>query len=70
MNAKTSTPLAPEELAGFAYDLHAGLSSLQVSDFDDLQTVGMAATLAVHIKGLGEIDYDVLRKVSEVKSKR
>jgi hypothetical protein len=53
------------EIAEFAYDLHAGLSLLQVSDFDDLQTIGMAATLAIHIKGLGSIEYDVLRKVSD-----
>jgi hypothetical protein len=52
-------------VAEFAYDLHAGLSALQIPEFDDLQTVGMAATLAVHIKGLGEIDYEVLRKVSD-----
>ena len=38
---------------------------MQVSEFDDLQTVGMAATLAIHVKGLGEIDYELLRKVSD-----
>lgn len=53
------------EIAEFAYDLQAGLSSLQVAEFDDLQTIGMAATLAIHIKGLGEIDYEVFRKVSD-----
>lgn len=54
------------ELAEFAYDLHCGLSNVRgVSEFDDLQTIGMAATLAIHIKGLGEIEYEVLRKVSD-----
>jgi hypothetical protein len=53
------------DIAEFAYDLHSGLSSLQVPEFDDLQTVGMAATVAVHIKGLGELDYELLRKVSD-----
>ena len=53
------------KLAEFAYDLHSGLSSLQITEFDDLQSIGMAATLAIHIKGLGEIDYEVLRKVSD-----
>src|ERR1051326_4396951 len=53
------------EVAEFAYDLHAGLSAHQVSEFDDLHTIGMAATLAIHIKGLGEIEYEVLRKVSD-----
>ncbi len=53
------------ETAEFAYDLHAGLSALKIPEFDHLQVIGMAATLAVHLKGLGEIDYEVLRKVSD-----
>jgi hypothetical protein len=53
------------QIAEFAYDLHAGLTTQQVAEFDDLQTIGMAATLAIHIKGLGEIDDEVLRKVSD-----
>lgn len=53
------------EIAELAYDLHSGLSNLQITEFDDLHTIGMAGTLAVHIKGLGEIDYEVLRKVSD-----
>jgi hypothetical protein len=36
-----------------------------VPEFDDLHVIGMAATLAIHIKGLGQIDYEVLRKVSD-----
>jgi ribosomal protein S8 len=36
-----------------------------VPEFDDLHVVAMAATLAIHIKGLGQIDYEVLRKVSD-----
>jgi hypothetical protein len=54
-----------KEIAEFSFDLHAGLSSLSVSEFDQLPIIGMCATLAVHIKGLGEIDYEVLRKVSD-----
>jgi hypothetical protein len=53
------------QVAEFAYDLHAGLAAMQVSEFDDLHVIGMAATLAIHIKGLGQIDYEVLRKVSD-----
>lgn len=53
------------ETAEFAYDLQAGFASLQVSEFDDLTLVGMAANLAVHIKGVGEIPYEVLRKVCD-----
>ncbi|MGJ4971016.1 hypothetical protein ACQR1N_20335 [Bradyrhizobium sp. HKCCYLRH1073] len=65
MNKKTVIIPSATEVAEFAYDLHAGLSLLQVPDFDDLQTIGMASTLAVHIKGLGEIEYEVLRRVSD-----
>lgn len=53
------------ETAEFAYDLHAGLAAVQIPEFNDLQLIGMAATLAIHIKGLGEIDFEVLRKVSD-----
>lgn len=53
------------ETAEFAFDLHAGLSSLRISEFDRLPVVGMAAALAIHIKGLGDIEFEVLRKVSD-----
>ena len=52
-------------IAEYAFDLHTGFASHRVSDFDDLARIGMAATLSVHIRGLGEIDYEVLRKVSD-----
>lgn len=54
-----------KETAEFAYDLHAGLASLAVPEFDQLALIGMAATLAVHLKGLGDVEYEVLRKVSD-----
>ena len=53
-----------KDIAEFAFDLHTGLSSYDVPEFDDLKLIGMAATLAIHIKGLGEIPYEVMRKVS------
>lgn len=53
------------ETVEFAYDLHAGLSSVQVPDFDQLPLIGMAATLAIHLKGLGEVPYELLRRVSD-----
>ena len=52
-------------IAEFAFDLHTGLASHRVPEFDDLKLIGMAATLSIHIRGLGEIRYDVLRKVSD-----
>lgn len=54
-----------ERIVEHAYDLHAGLNGARVPDFDQLEIVGMAATLALHIKGLGSIDYNVMRKVSD-----
>ncbi|WP_447896851.1 hypothetical protein [Stenotrophomonas acidaminiphila] len=54
-----------KEVAEIAYDLHSGLASNQIPEFDELHLIGMAGTLAVHIKGLGEIEYEVLRKVSD-----
>lgn len=53
------------DIAELAFDLHTGLGTFQVPDFDELRTIGMAATVAIHIKGLGEVDYELLRKVSE-----
>ena len=52
-------------IAEYAFDLHAGLATHRVSEFGDLKLIGMAATLSIHIRGLGEIDYEVLRKVSD-----
>lgn len=54
-----------KQLAEIAYDLHSGLATSLIPEFDDLRLVGMAGTLAIHIKGLGEIDYEVMRKVSD-----
>ena len=54
-----------KQTAELAHDLHVGLATLRVSEFDDLQTIGMASTLAIHIKGLPAIDYELLRKVSD-----
>ena len=48
-----------------AYDLHAGLAGARVPEFDQLEMIGMAATLALHIKGLAPIDFEILRKVSD-----
>ena len=52
-------------IAEYAFDLHTGFAAHRVSEFDDLRLIGMAASLAIHIRGLGEIDYEVLRKVCD-----
>ena len=57
--------LDKKQVAEFAFDIQNGAGSLDIPDFDKLRDIGMAAALAVHIRGLGEIDYEVLRKVSD-----
>lgn len=54
-----------KQIAEFAFDIQTGLGRTDAPEFDRLRTVGMAGTLAIHIRGLGEIPYDVLRKVSD-----
>ncbi|WP_286789117.1 MULTISPECIES: hypothetical protein [unclassified Pseudomonas] len=57
--------LKGRKLIELSYDVQAGLGRIDVPDFDRLRTMGMAATLAIHLRGLQEIDFEVLRKVSD-----
>lgn len=57
--------LKGRKLVEFSYDVQAGLGRIDVPDFDRLRTMGMAATLAIHLRGLQEIEFEVLRKVSD-----
>ena len=50
--------------AELAHDLQAALGLTVVNDFDHLQVVGMASILALHIKGLGQIEYEILKPVA------
>jgi len=52
------------KIAEFSYDLHSALGDYETPELDYLKTLGMAATLSVHIRGLGEIGYDVLKLCS------
>lgn len=52
-------------IAELAHDLQTGLGRISIPDFDRLPIVGMASILALHIKGLGAIEYGVLRQVSD-----
>ncbi|MFQ3283131.1 hypothetical protein [Reinekea sp.] len=52
------------KIAEFSYDIHSSLGEYETPEFDYLKTLGMAATLAVHIRGLGEISYEVLKLAS------
>ncbi|WP_065187877.1 hypothetical protein [Shewanella woodyi] len=53
------------KLIELSHDIQSGLGSTDIPDFDRLRTMGMAATLAMHLRGMPEIDYNVLRKVSD-----
>ncbi len=53
------------KLVELSYDVQSGLGSLDVPDFDNMRTMGMAATLAIHLRGLPEVQFEVLRKVSD-----
>ncbi|BDM22242.1 hypothetical protein KMS_R20000 [Pseudomonas sp. LRP2-20] len=57
--------LKGRKLIELSYDVQAGLGRIDVPDFDRLRTMGMAATLAIHLRGLQEIEFEVLRKVSD-----
>ncbi len=54
-----------KRVAEYAYDLQTGLARYDITELPALKEIGMAASLAVHIKGLAEIDFDVLRQVSD-----
>jgi hypothetical protein len=54
-----------EEHGELAFDLQTGLGRLDVPEYDSLRLVGMAAVLAVHLKGTDELSFEVLRKVSD-----
>ena len=54
-----------KKLVELSYDIQSGLGNTDVPDFDSMRTMGMSATLAIHLRGLPEIEYDVLRKVSD-----
>lgn len=61
MTTTKETPV----IAELAHDLQTGLGRTSIPDFDRLPIIGMASILALHIKGLGAIEYGVLRQVSD-----
>ncbi|MFA0543071.1 hypothetical protein [Vibrio sp. 10N.222.52.B7] len=57
--------LEGRKLVELSYDIQSGLGNTNVPDFDSLRTMGMAATLAIHLRGMPEVNYEILRKVSD-----
>lgn len=60
-----SREISGRKLVELSYDIQSGLGNMDVPDFESMRTMGMAATLAIHLRGLPQIDYEVLRKVSD-----
>lgn len=54
-----------EQKAEYAHDLEVGLARQSVPEFESLPVIGMAAKLALNLRGLGEIDAAVLRQVAD-----
>ncbi|EHI5141375.1 hypothetical protein CGJ95_11515 [Vibrio parahaemolyticus] len=52
------------KLVELSYDIQSGLGNTDVPDFEGLREMGMAATLAIHLRGMPEIEYETLRLVS------
>lgn len=60
-------PLAqrpPEEISARCHEIQTGLGDTEVSDFDNLRSIGMAVRLALHIRGLPTLNFDTLRMVA------
>jgi hypothetical protein len=54
-----------KEIAEYAHDLQVGLSRTSIPEFEQLPLIGMAGIVALHIRGLGEIEYGALKYVAE-----
>ncbi len=54
-----------KQLAEYASDVQSGLGLYQVPDFANLRIVGMAALLAINLRGLDDVSYEVLSMVSD-----
>lgn len=53
----------PGEVAARCHEIQVGLGTTEVPEFDQLALVGMSVRLALHIRGLPAIPFEVLRLV-------
>jgi hypothetical protein len=56
-------PVEPAELAARCHEIQVGLGTTEVPEFDQLALVGMAVRLALHIRGLSAIPFEVVKLV-------
>jgi len=52
------------EIASKCHDIQVSLGMKEVPDFEKIPMIGMMMNLAIHIRGLPQIDYNVLRLVA------
>ncbi len=53
-----------EELASRCHDIQVSLGNKEVPEFDALTEIGMTVRLAIHLRGLPLIKYEVLKLVA------
>ena len=53
----------PSDLAARCHEIQTGLGTTEVPEFEQLLLVGMAVRLALHIRGLAAIPFDLLKLV-------
>lgn len=56
--------LTNKQIAEYAFDLQVGLEGADVPEYDASKMIGMAAVLAVNLRGLPEVQYGTLRLVA------
>jgi hypothetical protein len=54
---------SPPELAARCHEIQTGLGTTEVPEFGNLLLVGMSVRLALHVRGLASIPYDVIKLV-------
>lgn len=54
----------PAEIAARCHEIQTGLGMAEVPEFENLRKVGMGVRLALHIRGLPIVNYEVLRLVA------
>ncbi len=62
-----SIPLGPSkdaEIAARCHEIQTGLGLTEVPEFEQLQRIGMAVRLALHIRGLAVVNYETLKLVA------
>ena len=58
-------PIQPSELALRCHEMQVGLGFVEVPEFEYLSIVGMSVRLALHLRGLPLIQYDLLKLVAQ-----